>query len=47
MIFSNKEGFVIGNEEGLIMVYSLVKTTNGYDFLKQTEMKETGPVKML
>ena len=34
MMFSNKEGFVVGNEEGVIVAYNLVKTTQGFDFVK-------------
>lgn len=40
MMFSNKEGFVIGTEEGLIVAYNLIKTPSGFDFIKQTEMRE-------
>lgn len=34
MMFSNKEGFVVGSEDGVILSYSLVKTHSGFDFVK-------------
>jgi len=33
-MFSNKEWFVVGNEDGLILSYTLVKTHQGFDFIK-------------
>lgn len=47
MLFSNKEGFVIGSEEGLIMAFNIVRSPNGYDFVKLTEIRESSGVKFL
>ncbi len=47
LLFSNKEGFVVSNQSGKILAYKLVKSQQGYDFVKQTEIQENQPINRL
>lgn len=44
MLLSNRDGFVVSMNSGSIMSYSLNKTSDGYEFIKNGDLKEESPV---
>ena len=44
MMLSNKDGFVVSMNSGSIVSYGLSKTTSGYEFTRNGELKEASPV---
>ena len=47
ILFTDKESFALGTSDGLILAYSITKTANGYDFVKQAEIQDTLPITQL
>ena len=47
MLFTDKEGIVIGTDSGMVVAYSVRRSINGYEFVKETEIQEQARVETL
>ena len=47
VLFSDKESFSVSNDLGIILSYSIIKSPNSYEFIKNSEIQENQPVTQL
>lgn len=47
ILFSDKESFTVSNDSGMILSYSIIKSPNSYEFIKNSEIQENQPVTQL